>query len=66
MKQITIKAARVDAGFNQGEIAEKMGVSISAVCRWERGDTEMSASQFAKFCEIVERSRDDILLHNKL
>lgn len=66
MKQITIKGARHDAGFTQSDIAEKMGVTVSAVSRWESGETEMSASQFALFCEIVDRSRDDILLRNKL
>ena len=66
IKPIGLKGARNDAGYTQHEIARKMGVSVSTVCRWERGEIEMSASQFALFCEIVDRSRDDISLPNKL
>ena len=66
MKPITIRGARVDAGLTQVDIARKMGVTVSAVSRWETGDTEMSASQFSKFCEIVGRSRDDIFLPDRL
>lgn len=66
MKPITIKGARVDAGLTQVDIARRLGVTVSAVSRWETGDTEMSASQFSKFCELVGRSRDDIFLPDKL
>lgn len=61
-KPMTLKAARVDAGLTQADIAEKMGVSVGAVSLWESGKTKLSAEQFSRFCEIVERSRDDICL----
>ena len=66
MKQISIKGARVDAGLTQAKVAEIMGVTASTVSRWETGKTEMSVNQFAQFCEIVDRGRDDILLRDKL
>ena len=66
MKQITIKAARVDASLTQVQIAELLGVTPSAVSRWESGECDMSAKQFADFCILVNRSRDDIFLRNKL
>ena len=60
--QITIKAARVNAGMNQVEIAEKMGVTVSAVSLWEKNKCDMSARQLSHFCEIVGLKRDDIFL----
>ena len=34
---ITLKAARVNAGFTQAEAAKKMDVSVNVVSNWERG-----------------------------
>ena len=65
-RPITLESARRDARLTQAEIAKKMGVSVSAVSRWEKGVSDMSARQFALFCEIVDRSRDDISLPNEL
>lgn len=60
--QISIKAARANANMTQAEVAEKMGVTVSAVSLWEKNKGDMYARQFAKFCEIVGMSRDDIFL----
>lgn len=64
--QITIKAARVNASMTQAQIAEKMGVSVSAVSLWESYRNDMSARQFAQFCDIVGVNRDDIFLPTEL
>lgn len=34
---ITLKAARVNAGYSQKEAAQKIGVSIDTIGKWERG-----------------------------
>ena len=60
--QISIKAARANANMTQAEIAEKMGVTVSAVSLWEKDKCDMSARQLARFCEIVGMNRDDIFL----
>lgn len=60
--QISIKAARANANMTQAEIAEKMGVSVSAVSLWEKDKCDMSARQLSRFCEIVGIKRDDIFL----
>lgn len=64
--QITIKAARVNASMTQAQIAEKMGVSVSAVSLWESYRNDMTARQFARFCDIVGVNRDDIFLPTEL
>ena len=60
--QISIKAARVNANMTQAAIAEKMGVTTSAVSLWERNICDMSARQLDRFCELVGVKRDDIFL----
>lgn len=34
---ISLKAARVNVGLSQKEAAEKIGVSVDALGKWERG-----------------------------
>ena len=62
MAKITTKAARVNAGLTQDELAEKMGVSRSTVIDWENGKREMRTAYVYLFCNIVGLSEDDILL----
>lgn len=35
--KISLAAARVNAGFTQAEVAEKMGVTANTVVNWEKG-----------------------------
>lgn len=60
--QISMKAARVTANYTQVQMAQMMGVTVGTVSNWEKDKCDISARQFARFCEIVGVSRDDILL----
>ena len=62
MAKMTIKAARVNAGMTQDELAEKMGVSRSTVIDWENEKRNMRTPYVHLFCGIVGLSEDDILL----
>ena len=64
--QISMKAARHNANMTQHEMAEKMGVTVATVSHWEKGKRDLSAKDFAKFCDIVGMSRDDIFLPEEL
>ncbi len=35
--QISLEAARVNAGFTQDEVAEKMGITRQTIINWEKG-----------------------------
>lgn len=50
--KVSIAAARTNAGLNQPEFAEKMGVSVSTVLNWEKGRTEPNTSQLRMISEI--------------
>ena len=34
--RVTLKAARINAGFTQQEAAERIGVTSDTICNWER------------------------------
>lgn len=60
--KISIKAARVNAGLTQVELARKMNKSPTTVCRWENGYSRMSIEEFNRFCKICKVNKDDILM----
>lgn len=63
--KITLEAARVNAGFTQAELAEKMGVSRATVINWEAGKSDMKAAYLYMFCGLTGLTEDDILLPEK-
>ena len=52
MSRFTVAGARINAGYTQGGIADKLGVSRATVNAWD---------VFA-FCHIVDISEDDLIL----
>ena len=60
--QVSLKAARVNAGLAQADVARLMGVSPATVINWEKGRTEPSASQFVKLTELMGLRCEDIFL----
>lgn len=59
---ISMRAARVNAGYSQREMAGKLGVHPNTYAAWERGDSEISAKTFEIFCVIVDKGMDEIFL----
>ena len=60
--KITLKAARVNAGLTQKEMAKKMGKSEYTIMNWENGKTKMKVSDFEKFCTILNLDKNNIFL----
>jgi len=60
MSNITLKAARVNAGFTQAEVAEKLGVAVSTVRNWETGATFPKQPAIEKMCDLYGVSYDNI------
>lgn len=63
MPQITLKAARVNAGFTQATVAEKLGISASTLKNWERGKTFPKQPQIEALCEIYNVSYDNLFFN---
>ena len=60
MPQITLKAARVNAGFTQSAVAERLEISISTIKNWEKGKTFPKQPQIEQLCELYGVAYDNI------
>lgn len=60
--QISLKAARVNAGFTQLEIAKKLRKNKQTIVNWENGKTAIDAGNFATLCLLYGVGEDDIFL----
>lgn len=60
MYQISLEAARVNAGLDQKSAAKKLGVSSKTLCSWENYITFPNAIQIVKICELYGAPYDII------
>ena len=56
-----IRSARTFAGFTQESLAEALGVSRTAVARWESGDIEPRLHNIVRMAELLCVSSDYLL-----
>lgn len=50
---VRLKTARISAGLEQADIAQKLGVNRGTVSNWERGVSEPGATPFVRWAEIT-------------
>ena len=60
MVKLSLRAARVNAGFSQKQVAVLLGISNKTLSHWENGDTFPSAEKIERLCEIYNLSYDEI------
>ena len=60
MVKISIKAARVNAGLSQKEVADRLGVSNKTIGNWENGITYPPADKIQEICELYGLSYDNL------
>ena len=61
MFQITLKAARVNAGYSQKKAAEELGVSEATLLRWEKGVSMPKANQIDAICNLYRIPYDMLI-----
>lgn len=66
MPEITLKAARINAGLTQKELADRLGISNTTVNNWENGDTEPTLSQLRKLSELSGIPMDFICVRRQV
>lgn len=62
MQRYTIRELRIEAGWTQLELANRLGVTPTTVYTWERGKFDPRASQLRKLAQLFQVSMDDIAL----
>ena len=62
---MTMKAARVNAGFRQADAAKSLKVTASTLSSWENGKTRPDIQQLAEMCELYGVTPNDIFLPKK-
>ena len=60
--KVSLKAMRVNAGLNQKEVSEALGIANNTLIKWESNTTYPSAIQLARMCKLYGCSLDDIFL----
>lgn len=65
MIQITLEAARVNAGLTQDIAAEKLGITKQTLINWEKGRSEPTISQARLIESIYGMPLDNIFLPMK-
>lgn len=60
--QISLAAARVNAGMTQQEVAEKMHVSKKTIVNWEKGKISPSFATVNALSELYKIPEDNIFL----
>ena len=62
MKAITLKAARVNAGFTQRQVENQLGYARSTLTRWESGKCNPNAQKLKALCELYGISLGDLAI----
>jgi DNA-binding XRE family transcriptional regulator len=62
--KMTLKAARVNVGYTQKQVADKLEVSERAVVNWETGKNCISAENLKRLSYLYNLKMDDFLLPN--
>ena len=61
MLKISLAAARVNRGFTQREVAEKLGISTKTLVNWENGITFPTIERVYELCELYGVSVDNLI-----
>lgn len=65
-KKMSLKAARVNAGYSQATAAKLLGIGKQTMSNWEKGKTKIDADSFMRLCRIYETPPQDIFLPKTL
>ena len=61
--KLTLKAARVNAGFKQIDLAKLMEKNVSTIINWENGNGKnINLYDFRKLCKILKVNPNDIFV----
>jgi len=59
--RVTLKAARINAGFTQQEAAERIGVTSDTICNWERAKSFPNALHIRQIEKVYGVPYDNLI-----
>lgn len=63
--KLTLKAARVNAGLTQKQLANLMEISESTMIKWEKSNgKDIKLGDFEKLCKILKVDTHQIIFFN--
>lgn len=60
MERISLKAARVNAGLTQSELADMLKVHRNTIASWENNPKSLSIEEAEKICSILKVEMNQI------
>lgn len=60
MPKMSLKAARVNAGYSQKQVATLLKISNKTVCAWETGKSIPNLQRVVELCELYNVAYDDV------
>lgn len=60
--QVSLAAARVNAGLTQQDVADKMNISKQTIVNWENGRVIPKLAQFEMLSRLYNMPKDNIFL----
>ena len=65
MAQMTLKAARVNAGLKQKQVANMLKISNKTLCSWENGNSMPKADKIDALCDLYRVSYNDLIFFKR-
>lgn len=63
MPRFTLKAARVNAGLTQANVAKELEISIATLKNWESGKTFPKQPHIEALCKLYSVSYDNLFFN---
>lgn len=57
---ITMRAARVNAGYTQGDASRELGINIDTLSKYEKDNSKIGRDIIVKIQELYKLDADDI------
>lgn len=61
MSGMTLKLKRIESRLTQKEMAEKIGVSIGAIQKWEQNINQANVGKLKKAADLLGCTVDDLI-----
>lgn len=61
VQQMTLRAARVNAGYGQSQAAKILHITPKTLSYWENGKSFPTVDKVKEICELYKVSYDDII-----